>query len=105
VLDLNSGTVASSTSHAAVKALAIRFDPVALGHHLQGQCPTLQKPDQANALLDLAVIAHQARRRDLHSGIPGPHVMEQNSATIGKMIQGILQCLALSRRCWQHFPP
>ena len=30
--------------------------------------------------------------RDLHSGIAGPHVMEQNSATIGKVIQGFLQC-------------
>ena len=51
----------------------------------------LHRPDQPDALLDLAIIKHEARRRDLHGGMTRPLVDQQNSAMIGKTIQGVIQ--------------
>ena len=51
----------------------------------------LHRPDQPHAPLDLAVVEHQARRRDLHGGSAGALVDQQHGARIGEPIQGLVQ--------------
>ena len=91
VLSVNSGTSASSACQAAAKRVAVGFDPVALRHHLQRKAVVLHRPDQPHAPFDLAVVEHQARRRDLHGGTAGALVDQQRGARIGETIQGLVQ--------------
>ena len=52
-----------------------------------GRLWLLHRPDQPHAPLDLAVVEHQARRRDLHGGAARALVDQQHGATIGETIR------------------
>ena len=64
------------------KAFAVGFEPMALRHHLQWDAMLLHRPDQPDALFDLAVIKHEAGGRDLHSGPARALVNQQDGAMI-----------------------
>jgi len=42
------------------KTFTVRFDPMALGHYIRGSYAA-PSPDQADTLLDLAVVEHDGR--------------------------------------------
>ena len=73
------------------EGVAIGFDPVALGHHLQRKAVALHRPDQPHASFDFAVVEHEARRRDLHGRAAGALVDQQHGAWIGEAIQRLVQ--------------
>jgi hypothetical protein len=103
VLSERSGISASSANQAAEKRLAVGLEPVAFRHHLERNAVLLHRADQPNALLNLAVIQHEARRRDLHSSPVGALVDEQDRTMIPESGQRVLKAdgaiaLALSYR-------
>ena len=51
----------------------------------------LHRADQPDAPFDLAVIEHEARRRDLHGGPAGALVDQQDGAMIGKTTESVIQ--------------
>ena len=72
------------------KTFAIRFKPMALHHHIQGNLVLLHRPDQADAALDLAVVEHDARGRNLHCG-PSRPLVDQQDSMIGKTSKSVIQ--------------
>ena len=73
------------------EAFTIRFDPMAFRHHLQGDAVLLHRSDQPDAPLDLAVVEHEARRRDLNGGTSRALVDQQDGAAIGETIKSVIQ--------------
>jgi hypothetical protein len=73
------------------EAPTVRFDPVALRHHAQGDRVLIHRPDQTDAPLDLAVIEHDARRGDLHGGSSRALIDQQDGLTIGKTSKSVIQ--------------
>ena len=88
VLSVNSGTSASSACQAAAKRVTIRFDPMAFRHHPQGDAVLLHRSDQSDAPLDLAVVKHEARGRNLNGGTSRTLVDQQDGAAIARADQG-----------------
>ena len=91
VLSVNSGHLGELGLPGGGEALAVGFDPVALRHHLQRKVVLLHRPDQPHAPFDLAVVEHEARRRDLHGGAARALVDQQHGAGIGEAIERLIQ--------------
>ena len=51
----------------------------------------LHRADQPHASLDLAIVEHEARRRDLHGRTARALVDQQHGARIGEAIQRLVQ--------------
>src|SRR5262245_9609962 len=64
---------------------------MALRHHSQWDLVLLHRPDQAYAPLDLAVVEHDARCRDLHGGSSRALVDQQGSTTIREVMKSVIQ--------------
>ena len=88
---MNSGTSASSACQAAAKRVTIRFDPMAFCHHPQGDAVLLHRSDQSDASLDLAIVKHETRGRNLHGGTSRTLVDQQDGAAIAEPIKGVIQ--------------
>ena len=88
-LSVNAGTSASSFSQARAKAAAVGLLPMRLRHHRERDRGALHRPQQPHAAFDLAVVEHQARRRDLHGGAPGLGVDQQHRAGIAGAFEGV----------------
>ena len=88
---MNSGTSASSACQAAAKrsrSASIQWLSAII---FSGRLMVLHRPDQPHAPFDLAVVEHEARRRDLHGGAAGALVDEQRGARIGEMVERLVQ--------------
>ena len=73
------------------EALAVGLHPMAFRHHLQRKAVMLHRSDQPHAPLDLAVVEHEARRRNLHGGAARALVDQQDGARIGETIKCLVQ--------------
>ena len=51
----------------------------------------LHRPDQSDAPLDLAVVEHEARSRNLHGGPSRALIDQQDGLTIGKTSKSVIQ--------------
>ena len=49
------------------------------------------RADQPDAPLDLAIVEHEARRRDLHGAPAGALIDQQHGAVIGETTQGFIE--------------
>lgn len=77
------------------EAITIRLDPMAFRQHRQGSAVLLHRPDQADAPLDLAVIEHKARSRELYGGPSRALVDQQDGARMRKKIDGVSKLFTL----------
>ena len=91
VLSMNSGTAATSACQAWAKVSRSASCQWVWRHRRQGNGGTLHRPDQPDAALHLAVVEHQARRRDLHGGAARLAVDQKARARIGEPIQRLNQ--------------
>ena len=91
VLSVNSGTSASSACQAATKRVTIRFDPMAIRHHPQGDAVLLHWSDQSDASLDLAIVKHETRGRNLNGRTTRTLVDQQDGARVAEPIKGVIQ--------------
>src|SRR5579859_5803448 len=73
------------------EARTIRFDPMAFCHHPQGDAVLLHRSDQSDASLDLAIVKHEARSRDLHGCSARALIDQQDGTMIGKTTESIVQ--------------
>ena len=73
------------------ESLAIRLEPTAFRHCLQRNAVAFHRPDQSNALLDLAVVEHQARRRHLYGRPTGTVVKQQDSTAVREMTKRVVE--------------
>ena len=68
---------------------------MAFRHHLRGDAALLHGTDQPDAPLDLAIIKHEARSRDLQGGSARALVDQQDGSMIGKTTENVIQALRM----------
>ena len=66
VLVVNSGTAATSASQSSAEQLTVGRLPVRFGKGVEAEAQLVGRPQQPDAVLDRAVVEHQARCRKLH---------------------------------------
>ncbi|SRR5579885_817454 len=64
---------------------------MALRHRADGHVRCFHRPDQADAVLDLAVVEHDGRTMDLHGGAAGPRVDKKPRVTLAQPVQGFVE--------------
>src|SRR3954471_22542058 len=73
------------------EARTIRFDPMAFCHHPQGDAVLLHWSDQSDASLDLAIVKHETRGRNLHGCASRTLVDQQEGARVAEPIKSLIQ--------------
>ena len=73
------------------EGIPIGVEPMGLTHHLHRNIMRLHRPDQLDAPLDLAVVEHDARRRNLHGSASRPLVDEQLRLAVIEMAERIIE--------------
>ena len=73
----------------AGEGVAVGLFPMRLRHRGERDRRALHRAQQPHAAFNLAVVEHQARRRDLHGGTPGLGVDQQQRARIAGAFDGV----------------